>query len=84
MTDLDQAGWRPWIAHVCAAMGIDPSQVDVEEIHVLTRAVAHGLSRPMAPVSAHIWGLALGADPASDPHEVRDALIAAVEEGPLP
>lgn len=80
MPDLDQEGWRPWIAHVCAAMGVDPARVDVEEIHVLTRAVAHGLSRPMAPVSAHLWGLALGADPDADPHRLRDALIASVEE----
>jgi len=47
----EQAQWQTWIDAVCA---------DVEAIHDLSRQVAHGLARPLAPVSTFILGLALG------------------------
>lgn len=76
MSDLAaaEAQWHAWIAQACAAVGVDPAQVDVEAIHGLTRAIAHGFSRPMAPVGAFMLGLALGGSPAAEPHEVLAAL----------
>ena len=35
----------------CAAVGVDDSAADVSAIHALTRDIAHGVARPMAPVS---------------------------------
>ena len=69
--------WGPWIARACEAVGVDPDVVDVTEIHALTKEIAHGFSRPMAPVGAFILGVALGqAAPGVD----RDALVAALED----
>ena len=42
-------------------MGVDPALVDVAGVHELTRDIAHGFSRPMAPVGSYILGLAVGA-----------------------
>lgn len=58
---IDQAVWQGWIDHVCAGVGVDPALVDVRAIHDLTGAVADAYERPMAPVSAHLWGLAIAA-----------------------
>ena len=58
---IDQAQWQPWIDHACAAVDADPGLVDVAAIHALTGRVAGRFARPMAPVSAHLYGLALGA-----------------------
>ena len=63
MSDLTSAEqqWHAWIEQACAAVGTDPELVDVREIHALTKEIAHGFSRPMAPVGAYILGLAVGA-----------------------
>lgn len=63
MSDLVAAEqqWHDWIERACAAVGSDPQLVDVGEIHALTKEIAHGFSRPMAPVGAYILGLAVGA-----------------------
>ena len=63
MTDLTAAEqqWQAWIAEACAAVGVDPSDVDVSAIHRLSRDIAHGFARPMAPVGSYILGLAVGA-----------------------
>ena len=62
MSDLEAAEreWHGWIVRACEAVGVDPDLVDVAGVHELTRDIAHGFSRPMAPVGAFIWGLALG------------------------
>jgi len=62
MTDLAAAEqeWQDWIRQACEAVGVEPGLVDVAGVHELTREIAHGFSRPMAPVGAFIWGLALG------------------------
>ena len=62
MTDLAAAEhqWQDWIREACEAVGVDPALVDVAGVHELTRDIAHGFSRPMAPVGAFIWGVALG------------------------
>ena len=41
-------------------MGIEPESVDIRGVHVLTRQIAHGFERPMAPVGAYILGVAVG------------------------
>ncbi|HMM94991.1 MAG: molybdopterin-guanine dinucleotide biosynthesis protein A [Micrococcales bacterium] len=63
MTDLAAAEqeWHDWITDACAAVGVDPSDVDVTGIHGLTKEIAHGFARPMAPVGSYILGLAVGA-----------------------
>ncbi len=62
MSDLAAAErqWHDWIVRACEAVGVDPDLVDVAGVHELTGDIAHGFSRPMAPVGAFIWGLALG------------------------
>ncbi len=74
--DLTADTWAPWIAEVCARLGVDPSLVDVPAIHDLTRQVAHRYERPMAPVSAHLVGIALGMALAADPDLDAAALLA--------
>ncbi len=63
MTDLIAADeeWHDWIVAACAAVGVDDAAVDVTAIHALTRDIAHGFARPMAPVGSYILGLAVGA-----------------------
>ena len=63
MTDLAAAEqeWHDWIRDACAAVGADPAAVDVTGIHALTKEIAHGFARPMAPVGSYILGLAVGA-----------------------
>ncbi|HBO53771.1 DUF6457 domain-containing protein [Janibacter terrae] len=62
MTDLEttRALWADWIEDACAAVGIDPECVDVVTIHAMTKTIAHGFERPMAPVGAYILGVAVG------------------------
>ncbi len=66
-SDLTSDAWTPWISEVCARVGVDPALIDVPFVHDLTRQVAHRYERPMAPVSAHIVGIALGLALAADP-----------------
>ncbi len=63
MTDLAAAEqqWHGWVSDACAAVGADPDAVDVTGIHGLTKEIAHGFARPMAPVGSYILGLAVGA-----------------------
>ena len=63
MTDLAAAEqqWHDWVSDACAAVGVDPDAVDVTGIHGLTKEIAHGFARPMAPVGSYILGLAVGA-----------------------
>lgn len=63
---IDQARWQPWIDHVCSAVGVDPARVDVRDLHEVTGEVAARYARPMAPVSAHLLGLAEAAGVASE------------------
>ena len=63
MTDLAAAEqqWQDWVSDACAAVGADAGAVDVTGIHGLTKEIAHGFARPMAPVGSYILGLAVGA-----------------------
>jgi len=44
----------------CQALGIDPSTVDRDLVLELTKDVAHNVTRPAAPLSAFVVGLAAG------------------------
>ena len=63
MSDLPAAEreWHDWIVEACRSVDVDPSDVDVAGIHDLTKEIAHGFARPMAPVGSYILGLAVGA-----------------------
>lgn len=77
---LDETAWRPWIADVCATVDIDPESVSVEDIHDLTRVIAHRFTRPMAPVAAYIWALARATHPDADPAALGDAIASCMPE----
>ncbi len=53
--------WR-WLEVVCAELDIDPELLDglTDELLALVRDVAHGPSRPGAPLTAFLVGLAAG------------------------
>jgi len=57
-----------WLAEVCAELGVDPSVLDANKVALLglIKSVAHGPSRPGAPMTAFLIGLASGAA-AADP-----------------
>ena len=63
MSDLTAAEleWHDWIRDACTALDVDPAAVDVPGIHALTKEIAHGFARPMAPVGSYILGVAVGA-----------------------
>lgn len=74
--DLDEAPWRGWIDAVGEAVGVATDGVHVADIHALTRQVAQQFERPMAPVSAYLWGLAIARHPDADPIALREAIAA--------
>lgn len=58
--DLTQA--RAWLAQVSAELDLDPAVIEelLHDLLDLTRDVAHGPSRPAAPLTAFLVGLASG------------------------
>jgi Domain of unknown function (DUF6457) len=80
MTDLVAAEqeWQHWIDDACRALDVDPGAVDVTGIHDLTKQIAHGFARPMAPVGSYILGLAVGARAARGEAVDAEALSAAI------
>jgi hypothetical protein len=62
MVTLDE-----WSARVCAALGLEPTVLDQSLVLDLARDAAHGVSRPAAPLTAYLVGVAVGrgADPAT-------------------
>ncbi|MBD5830685.1 NTP transferase domain-containing protein [Janibacter melonis] len=78
--------WRQWVEMACEAVAVDPDLVDVAGIHVLTKQVAHGYDRPLAPVSSYVLGLAVGAAQARgeevDQVALRRAIVATIEQAP--
>ena len=77
---IDDAAWRPWVEHVATALEVDASPVSPRAIHDLTGEVASRYQRPMAPVSAYLWGLATATHPDRDPGDLAQAIIAALPE----
>ncbi|MET8089562.1 DUF6457 domain-containing protein [Micromonospora sp. NPDC005220] len=55
-----------WVTAVCAELELDPAGVPVPAVLDLARDVAHQVLRPGAPVTAYLFGVAVGrgADPA--------------------
>jgi hypothetical protein len=49
-----------WVDEVCVALGLNPDDIDVDEILEMARDVAHGIERRAAPVTAYLIGLAAG------------------------
>ena len=62
MTTLDD-----WSQQVCGALHLDPAVLDQGLVLDLARDAAHGVSRPAAPLTAYLVGVAVGrgADPAT-------------------
>ncbi len=79
-SDLSQEIWADWVARVSESVGVDPGSVNVAAIHELTRVIAQDFVRPMAPVSAYIWGLAIAANPGADPADLAAAIVSAIPE----
>lgn len=71
----DPGQWRPWVDEACQAVGVDPRLVDLDAVLALTGTVAHRLARPMAPVAAHILGLAMASGDAARPGRLIEALV---------
>ena len=63
-----------WTALVCKELGIDQETVDRDAVLDLTRDVAHGVTRPAAPLTAYLLGLAQGSGTA--PPDATDRLTA--------
>ena len=80
MSDLAAAEqqWHEWILDACAALDVDPGAVDVTGIHALTKDIAHGFARPMAPVGSYILGVAVGVRAARGEPVDPAALTAAI------
>lgn len=75
---VDPVAWAPWIREVAASVGVSDAQVSVGDLMELAGAVSQRFTRPMAPVSAFLWGYARGSDPDADPHDLVDAILAAM------
>lgn len=81
MTDLEHRppSWDAWVERACAELSVDPARVDIVAIHRLTKTIAHGLERPLAPVSSFILGAALVAHPELSVEEAVARLEATVD-----
>jgi hypothetical protein len=56
-----------WIDAVCSELGLDRDDVDRDLVLDLAKDVAHGVTRPAAPLTAYLLGLAVGrGQPARD------------------
>ena len=69
-----------WLGEVCTELGLDRSVLDASTIELLAliKSVAHGPSRPGAPMTAFLIGLASGAaasDPRSQAVAVADRIV---------
>lgn len=83
MSDDDLSSAHQWLAQVAALLDLpeDVQKSSVKPILDLTREVAHNRSRPAAPVTAFLVGLAAGRDSVLNPDataEDPEALRAAI------
>ncbi len=67
--------WIDWVEQAATAVGVDPGDIDIADIHYLSKHVAHRLERPLAPVSTFILGLALGAAQGPATSDIRAELM---------
>lgn len=80
----DPAAWDEFVTLARAQLGLDDVELDYDEILRLSRRVAHDGAKPMAPISAYVLGLAVGANPDADPLELLARLNAAIDSAPRP
>lgn len=52
--------WTRWVGQTCAALDLDPTDIDIPLVHELSKNVSHQVTRPLAPVSSYILGIAIG------------------------
>jgi hypothetical protein len=79
MATLDE-----WSAAASQRLGLDPAGAEAHRTLVLdlAREVAHGVTRPAAPVTAYLLGLAVGQG--ADPGEAAAKLTALARDWPAP
>ena len=63
-----------WVAEAAALLGLDPADVPVGTVLDLARRAAHGVTRPAAPVTTFMLGLAIGAGRPHDLATLADRL----------
>ena len=69
-----------WVVRACAELGLEPlSAGEQDAILDLARDVAHNVTRPGAPVTAFLLGVAVGRG--ADLEEAKARLVALVDEG---
>lgn len=63
MSDERMVQMHEWLREVCAELGVDPAVVEGtdEQLLALVGRVAHGPTRPGAPLTAFLVGLSAGA-----------------------
>ncbi len=49
-----------WTEALCAELGLDPAEDTQKTVLNLARVVAHTVDRPAAPLTAYLFGLAVG------------------------
>ena len=52
--------WTRWVEKACTALDLDPADVDIDLVHELSKNVSHEVTRPLAPVSSYLLGIAVG------------------------
>ncbi len=69
---------REWLTRVAAELGLDPAVVldHEEDLLAMVSVVAHGQSRPGAPLSAFLAGVAVGRGAAASEVAARVAELA--------
>jgi len=71
-----------WIVAACTELGLQPGEVKAKAILDVARDVAHQVTRPGAPVSAYLMGVAVGRG--ADPSDVAARLSALALSWPKP
>ena len=49
-----------WTEAACKELGLEPGDLERDLVLDLARDVAHGVTRPAAPLTAYLLGLAVG------------------------
>ncbi|MCK9930926.1 DUF6457 domain-containing protein [Frankia sp. Mgl5] len=71
-----------WVSRASTALGLEPGSVDATLILDLARDVAHGVTRPAAPLTGFLVGLAAGrrGGSAADVRAAADTVLALLPE----
>ncbi len=76
----EHGDWAGWIDEVAASVGVEFDHAMVPELMEFTATVARTFTRPMAPVSAFLWGYAQAVAPDADPDELAATILAALPQ----